>query len=103
MKIGVVLKKIRMAFSMSAKDLAEVLDISPSYLSEIENNKKKPSIDLLEKYAYVFDIKTSSIILMAEDYLENERKSKSDLFIQKRMLKLLNKFSDRGVADYGEQ
>jgi|SRR5690625_1649338 len=94
MKIGIVLKKIRLVYSMSAKDLAKELNISPSYLSEIENNKKTPSIDLLEKYSDIFDIKTSSIILMAEDYLDSKKKSKSDLFIQKRMLKLLNKYSE---------
>lgn len=96
MKIGIVLKKIRLVYSMSAKDLAKELGLSPSYLSEIENNKKTPSIDLLEQYSEIFDIKTSSIILMAEDYLDSKKKSKSDLFIQKRMLKLLNKYSESG-------
>ena len=93
MKIGAVLKQIRNVYSMTAKDLASELEISPSYLSEIENNKKAPSIDLLGKYSKIFDIKTSSIILMAEDYEIAKNRSKSELFIQKRMLKLLNKFS----------
>lgn len=102
MKIGLILKKIRLVYSMSAKDLAKELDISASYLSEIENNKKNPSIDLLEKYSNIFDIKTSSIILMAEDYLDSKKKSKSDLFIQRRMLNLLNKYSERGDMENAE-
>lgn len=96
MKIGFVLKKLRLTYSMTAKSLAEKLEISPSYLSEIENDKKIPPLNLLEKYSSVFDIKTSSILLMAEDYWDNKKKSKADLFIQKRMLSLLNKFSEKG-------
>ncbi|WP_159723266.1 helix-turn-helix domain-containing protein [Enterococcus sp. CSURQ0835] len=93
MRIGTVLKKIRMIYSINAKELAPQLDISPSYLSEIEHNKKIPSLELLERYSEIFDIKTSSIILMAEDYQKNTEKNKSEKFIQKRMLNLLTKFS----------
>ncbi|MGK0606142.1 helix-turn-helix domain-containing protein [Enterococcus gilvus] len=93
MRIGTVLKKMRMIYSINAKELAPKLNISPSYLSEIEHNKKVPSLELLERYSEVFDIKTSSIILMAEDYQKNTKNKKSEMFIQKRMLNLLNKFS----------
>lgn len=91
MKIGTVLKKLRMIYSYSAKDLAVELDISPSYLSEIENNKKSPSLDILENFSSIFDIKLSSLLLMAEDFAENENKPKK--FVQTRMLSLLTKFS----------
>ncbi|UXR38013.1 helix-turn-helix transcriptional regulator [Staphylococcus simulans] len=93
MKIGEVLKKIRLIHTIPAKELATKLSISPSYLSEIENNKKIPNIALLEKYSKVFDLKVSSIILMAEDYEDKKRKSVTDKFIQKRMINLLNYFS----------
>lgn len=93
MKIGEILKKIRQIYSINAKDLAQDLNISPSYLSEIENNKKTPSLDLIEKYAENFDIKVSSIILMAEDMEKNKKLSMSEKFIQKRMINLLNKYA----------
>lgn len=96
MKIGEVLKKIRQVYSITARDLAKDLDISPSYLSEIENNKKTPSLDIIEKYSDIFDIKISSIILMAEDINENKKISMSEKFIQKRMIKLLNKYAIEG-------
>jgi transcriptional regulator with XRE-family HTH domain len=96
MKIGEVLKKLRLLYSVSAKDLAHDIGISPSYLSEIENSKKKtPSLELLNKYSQVFEIKVSTIMLMAEDYSENRRKkSKPEMFIQKRLIKILNKHTD---------
>lgn len=89
MKIGEILKKLRFLYSVSAKDLAHGIGISPSYLSEIENNKKTPSLEVLNKYSQVFEIKVSTIMLMAEDY--NENKSKPELFIQKRLIKILDK------------
>ncbi|MDJ1110492.1 helix-turn-helix transcriptional regulator [Macrococcus caseolyticus] len=102
MKIGEVLKKIRQIYSRTAKDLAKDLNISPSYLSEIENNKKDPSLDLIEKYSDIFDIKVSSIILMAEDMNDNRKISMSEKFIQKRMIKLLNKYAVERVDNNEE-
>ncbi|KMK53584.1 helix-turn-helix protein [Fructobacillus sp. EFB-N1] len=38
-----ILKKLRILYDSSAKDFSTLLDISPSYLSEIENGKKSPA------------------------------------------------------------
>lgn len=88
--MGVVLKKLRTIYGYTAKDMSSHLGISPSYLSEIENNKKKPSLDLLEKYSKVFDIKVSSIIAMSENYNEDLQ---NNLNINKIMIKLVNYFA----------
>ena len=56
MKIGEILKKLRLLYSVSAKDLAHDINISPSYLSEIENSKKTPSLELLNKYLSLIHI-----------------------------------------------
>lgn len=47
-------------------DLASKLQISTSYLSEIEAGKKPPSIDLLEAYSKVFCIPASTFLLFKE-------------------------------------
>ena len=57
--MGEVLKRMRAIYGYKAKELSEKLDISPSYLSEIENEKKQPTLELLERYAGVFNIKLS--------------------------------------------
>ena len=49
--IGDVLKRTRAIYGLKATEMSELLEISKSYLSEIENNKKKPSLELLEKYS----------------------------------------------------
>lgn len=93
MEIGTILKKTRLIYDMNAKELASKLKISASYLSEIENNKKKPSLELLESYAEIFDMKLSSLILLSEDFEEQKSQNKSDRYIQKKMIDLINKYS----------
>lgn len=85
--MGEVLKKIRTIYGYTAKEMSNLLGISPSYLSEIENNKKKPSLDLLEKYSEIFEIKVSAIIAMVENYNDDTKNKKG---INKIMVNFMN-------------
>lgn len=51
---------------MKQGELAERLQISASYLSEIENGKKAPSLGLLEEYSKVFKVPASTFLLFKE-------------------------------------
>jgi len=51
---------------MKQGELAERLHISTSYLSEIENGKKAPSLGLLEEYSKVFKVPASTFLLFKE-------------------------------------
>ena len=63
--IGDVLKRTRIIYGYKASEMSSELGISASYLSEIENNKKQPSLDLLQKYADIYGIRLSSLILLS--------------------------------------
>jgi len=91
MEIGSTLKSLRNIYGYSGKELSKKIEISPGYLSEIENNKKKPSINTLEKYAKVFDLKLSTLILLAEEDLGELGKGES--WIRKKMISFLEKRS----------
>ena len=52
--IGDVLKRTRIIYGYKASEMSSELGISASYLSEIENNKKQPSLELLQKYADIY-------------------------------------------------
>lgn len=95
--IGDVLKKTRVIYGYTASELSSLLTISKSYLSEIENNKKQPSLDLLRKYSEIYGIKLSSLILLSEKIEEyDESGKKGDIFIRKLMINLINGMS-KGV------
>ena len=63
---GDALRLLRIFNEYSATDLSEKLGISKSYLSEIENGKKQPTLELIDKYAKVFNMRPSTLLLFAE-------------------------------------
>ena len=69
--IGKALRLLRVYHDLKLGDLAKQIEISPGYLSEIENGKKKPSLELIEKYSNFFNIKPSSILFFSEN-LDND-------------------------------
>jgi len=61
------LRLLRTYHQLSQVELAKRLGISNSYLSELEKGgDKEPSLDLLNKYAKIFKMPTSSILLFSE-------------------------------------
>ena len=92
-KIGDILKMIRNIYDYKINDLADKLDISPAYISEIENNQEQPSMELLERFATFYDMKLSSLLLLMKNPEEVKKYSKTDFFIRKMMLKLIELFS----------
>ncbi len=60
---------------MKQVELARLLEISPSFLSEIESGQKTPSLPLLEKYGQVFKIPPSTFLLFVEK--NNDASSRS--------------------------
>ena len=91
--IGDALKRIRMIYGYKASEMSELLQISKSYLSEIENNNKQPSLELLEKYSEIYEIKLSSLILLSENYEEANKSNKGDKFIRNMMIKLIQRMT----------
>jgi len=56
MKLGATIQDIRKKRNLSQGELANQLSITQTYLSQIESNKKTPSMDLLEKIGKVLGI-----------------------------------------------
>ncbi|MEH6445558.1 MAG: helix-turn-helix transcriptional regulator [Oceanospirillaceae bacterium] len=64
--INKALRLIRQFHEVKQTDLAKQLNISKSYLSEIESGKKTVSFELLQKYSQIFEIQTSSLVFFSE-------------------------------------
>lgn len=97
------LRLMRVFHDLSQKDLAEKLDISKSYLSEIESGKKQPTLPLLERYSQVFNVPVSSIIFFSENIGENgEKPSHKKLreAISSKVLKILEFIAERSGQSY---
>ena len=92
--LGNTLKRLRGIYGYSAKEMSELLGISSSYLSEIENGKKKVSMDLLERYSELFDLRVSTLMRFSEDYEDSELNNAGQKFITSLMSKVIEAYSD---------
>lgn len=99
--VGDILKRLRKIYGYTGTELSKKLDISVSYLSEIENNKKSPSLEILQKCADIYGIKLSSLILLSENYSEAKERNKGDKFIRSMMINLINGLS-RNAGELNE-
>lgn len=84
------LRLIRVFHDLSQSALAEKLSISKSYLSEIESGEKKNlSVELLERYAKVFNVPVSSLLFFSEQ-LDGERDTPARKAIATKIVKMLD-------------
>jgi transcriptional regulator with XRE-family HTH domain len=68
---GRALKLVRQFHNIKQKKLADDINISNSYLSEIEADKKEVTLELLKKYSVYFNIPMSSLMLFSEKLEDN--------------------------------
>lgn len=87
--IGEALRLIRVYHDTKLVDLAKQFDVSVSFLSEVENNHKKPNIELIDRYAKHFELRPSAIMFFSEELNEKSLKGKAKSEIRKKMLKFM--------------
>ena len=92
--LGNTLKRLRGIYGYSAKEMSELLGISSSYLYEIENGKKKVSMDLLDRYSELLGLRVSTLVRFSEDYEDAELNSAGQKFITSLMSKVIEAYSN---------
>ncbi len=83
------LKQIRVFHQMKQVDLAGDLSISKSYLSEIESGRKSISMDILQKYAEIFSVPVSSLMLFSENMDAAKASDKLRLKCANKIIKIM--------------
>ncbi|MCP3680392.1 MAG: helix-turn-helix transcriptional regulator [Gammaproteobacteria bacterium] len=64
--INELLRIMRVCEDWTLKEMSNKIDLSVSYLSEIENGKKEPTLQILEDYSDIFKIDLSDIFVLIE-------------------------------------
>ena len=64
---GPVLRRFRQEKNLSQEELAARLDISPSYISRMESDLKKPSLDIIFRLAKALDVKPHELVKGMEE------------------------------------
>ena len=85
--VHTAIKLTRQFHRMKQAELAKKLEISPSYLSELERGAKTISVDLLYKYSAIFDVPVDTFLRFSESSTEvdprrSERAEKLLAFLQ---------------------
>lgn len=93
--ISEALRLMRVFHDLKQFELAEKLNISKSYLSEIESGVKSPTLDLLDKYSQEFDIPVSSILFFAEEIPNAKKGDKTRLSVASGIVRLLKFIESR--------
>lgn len=70
--IGMRIKKCRRSTHLTQEKLAELLDLSPHYIYEIERGSKTISLNVLEKLSKILNISTDYIIF-GEEFTYNSQ------------------------------
>jgi transcriptional regulator with XRE-family HTH domain len=105
MSVGRTIKNLRNAAGLKQKDLADRLDISPNYLSLVENNKREPSVSFLRNLASEIGIPLGLLFLDIEGDISKASPEEialimriQDLVFQLQRLKLQSGAQDDGKA-----
>lgn len=71
--IGDIIKKIRIEKGLTSKQLAELTNLTPAYLSMLENGKRtNPSTEILHSIANALQVPTSTFFDSEEEKVTNE-------------------------------
>ena len=81
-ELGQYLKSVRESLGYSTYDVNKLCDISQSYLSLMENGKRKPSAIILKKLAPIYSLNYLDLYEKAGyiDLIEDEKKPKNEDF-----------------------
>jgi transcriptional regulator with XRE-family HTH domain len=93
------LRTVREVHQIPQATLAEKLGISKSHLSELESGKKAVSVDLLKRYANIFDVPPSTFLSFMEA-LEGVSERKREK--AKKLLRVLEWTLDKDDANQAE-
>jgi len=78
--LGKNIRRFRENKGMTQEELAEMVDVSGSYIGYLERGKQSPSLMLLEKISLVLGV-TPAILLTSQDEIKNLELEKLIMFL----------------------
>jgi len=59
--LGSAIKSARLEKNLTQEGLAEIIDITPMHMKQIESERRKPSVDVLFRIVYALDFSLDSL------------------------------------------
>lgn len=73
MNTGQIIRLIRTADGLGQGDLAAVLKVSRTYLCQVENGRKQPSLSFLKQFAQQFSVPLVLLVFEEQAQRENDK------------------------------
>ena len=67
-KLGENIKKLRCEYNIKQKELAEMVNITPTHLSQIESGQKYPSVPVILDIAKSLNVDPAAIVTNDDNY-----------------------------------
>jgi transcriptional regulator with XRE-family HTH domain len=82
MQLGTAIKDLRQESGLRQKELASRVDVTQSYLSQIENDRKEPNLSTLRRIAQELGVSLPILFFLSmdEDDVRPDRKEAFDRF-----------------------
>ncbi|WP_164971453.1 helix-turn-helix domain-containing protein [Clostridium tetani] len=74
--LGDNIKKIMKIKRITSKELADIVDVTPTHISYIINNKRDPSMELLSKVAHALDVSVNEFFDEENSQIVKEKTDK---------------------------
>lgn len=93
--LGELLRESRVAAGISLRTLASEMEITPSYMSDIENDRRVPSEDVLRKISHRLGVDLNQAMAMAGRFGEQAERYLKE---QPAAVALFRKISERNLS-----
>jgi transcriptional regulator with XRE-family HTH domain len=70
--LSVLILRLRLEKGYSQEELAELADIHVNYISFLERNKRKPTLEVIYKISKALDLSLSEFVIYLEKELEKQ-------------------------------
>ena len=99
---GEQIKELRTKMGMTQSEVAQALDVTPGYISNVENGRRAMSLRILMYYAKLMDVSLDSLVGQLEPAYQTtsidhdilKEISTMDLHTKKKLLKTLKIWND---------
>ena len=79
---GSAIKKARLEKKLTQEKLAELIDITPNHVKQLESGRRNPSMKVLNKLVYALNISLDSLYSNSNDETQ-ELKNKINLYLDR--------------------
>ena len=93
--LGEILRQSRIKAAISLRSLASEMDITPSYLSDIENDRRVPSEDVLRRLSSRLNLDVDEVMALAGRFGEQAERYLKE---QPAAIALFRKISEKNLS-----